>query len=306
MCWVAVITEPGLVPTDRPDVIAARIRARRDSLPPAEAKVADLVLHDPDQVVNSTVMELKSRLGVSEATIVRAARSLGFAGYAQLRLSLAAAAGQRQIGDLPPVATGDISRDDSTADVIAKLATAEQQALRQTVAHLDADVLRRAAVAVAAANRIVAFGVGASGLVAQDLQHKLARAGLSCSSSPDIELTLTSVALLAANDVVVLISHGGRTLGTLDVLAAAKRSKAVSIVITSSEASPLARGANYLLVAAGHDMEFRPAALASRMGQLLVIDCLFVAVIQRTWSKTSAALSVTRAAIDDRRRSPRG
>jgi DNA-binding MurR/RpiR family transcriptional regulator len=270
----------------------------------AEGKVADLVLRDPEAVATSTMMELKGRLNVSEATIVRAARSLGFAGYPQLRLSLAAAAGQRRGVDIP-VVTGDIARDDSTAEVIHKLSAAEQQALRETAARLDPERLDAAANALAAAGRVLTFGVGASALVAQDLHEKLARAGVASTSPSGTEPALTSAALLNPGDVAVLISDRGRTGDTLEVVAIAHERGATTIAITGAEASPLAERADHVLVAAGHDMELRPAALSSRMGQLLVIDCLFVGFVQRTWTRTSEALAQTRAAVEKRRRPAR-
>lgn len=287
--------------TEPADELALRIRSRMETLSPAEARVAAAVLREPNLVASSTLMSLKNHLGVSEATIVRAARSLGFDGYPQLRLSMAAAAGQRRTTAAADVVTGDISLTDSTADTVAKLAGAEQRALRQTAAGLDAAVLDRVADALASAGRILTFGVGASGLVALDLQEKLSRAGFVAMSPAGTELGLTSAALLGPSDVAILVSHRGRSTDTLDVLEAAERSGARTVAITSFGASPLAQRSADVLTSAGHDMEFRPAALASRMGQLFVIDCLFVVLSQRTWPRTSAALGLTRAAIDARR-----
>lgn len=284
--------------TANPDEVIARIRARTTTLPPSEAKVAVAVLRDPAQVAALTVMELKKTLGVSEATIVRAARSLGFAGYPQLRLALAGVAGQRRMSAPGFVVAQDISLNDSPDQVVAKLSATEQQAIRDTAAQLDGQVLETCATAIAQAERIVVFGVGASGLVAQDLQQKLTRSGLLCLSPTDIEMALTAAALLKPTDAAVLISERGANSHTINVLHAAVRTGATTIAITGAERSRLAQDARHVLIAATHDTDFRPAALASRMSQLLVIDCLFVAVIQRTWSASSTALAATRAAVD--------
>ncbi|NKF34207.1 MurR/RpiR family transcriptional regulator, partial [Pseudomonas sp. BGM005] len=59
----------------------------------------------------------------------------------------------------------------------AKIAALELLAIEETIAALDYDALARAVDAVDVADRIVLFGVGASGLVAADLGQKLLRIG---------------------------------------------------------------------------------------------------------------------------------
>lgn len=278
-----------------PDEISARIRAALPSLSPAAAKVARLILEDPDVVTRSTVLDLKELTGVSEATIVRAARSLGFAGFPQLRLALAAASGRRQVSQ--QVVTGNVSQSDAVDVVIAKLAEAEQQALRETAAHLDPDAVDQVTGAITRASRTVSFGIAASGLVASDFQQKLTRAGFICSSPSDIHLAVTEAALLQDQDVVLIVSHSGETHESLDVLDVARGAGAVTVALTGSERSTLARKADYSLIAAGHERGLRPGALSSRIGQLFVVDCLFVSLTQKTFDATGASIQLTREAV---------
>ncbi|GAA3419824.1 hypothetical protein [Streptosporangium vulgare] len=58
----------------------------------------------------ATITEFSAASGTSEATIVRTARALGFAGYSQLRFALAAAVARDEPerlvpGDLGPTTT---------------------------------------------------------------------------------------------------------------------------------------------------------------------------------------------------------
>ncbi|GAA3109099.1 hypothetical protein ACFQES_12390 [Nonomuraea salmonea] len=61
-----------------------------------------------------------------------------------------------------------------------------------------------------------------------------------------------------------------------------------------------------MLISAGRETEFRPGALASRISQLLVVDCVFVGVAQRTFDSSQEALESTRRAVTEftRRTSP--
>ncbi|MFC7590054.1 MurR/RpiR family transcriptional regulator [Nonomuraea antimicrobica] len=69
----------------------AAVRAVLPSLTPAAQSIARIILDDPGLVVRSTITEFSAVSGTSEATIVRTARALGFAGYSQMRFALAAA-----------------------------------------------------------------------------------------------------------------------------------------------------------------------------------------------------------------------
>lgn len=283
-------SEVSLLP-EGPDEISARIRAKLPTLAPAAAKVARLILDQPDTVTKSTVLDVKGITGVSEATVVRTVRSLGFAGYPQLRLALAAASGRRPTAH---VVTGDVSEDDPTEIVITKLAGSEQQAVRETAARLDPVALDGVTDAIARSSRVLCFGIGASGLVAADLQQKLSRAGFICHSPTDNHLALTDAALLGHSDVIMVVSHSGETPEAVSVLEVARRAGAVTVALTGSDRSALAQRATFSLIAAGHEQGLRPGALSSRIGQLFVVDCLFVSLTQKTFEETNASIVLTR------------
>ncbi len=280
------------------DGLTARIRTRLPALPPASARVARLALDDPETVSRSTIQQLAALAGTSEATIVRAARALGFRGYADLRLALAAAGGQRR---RQHQVTGDIDAHDSIREVIEKISGAEQQAIRETASHIDAAVIEQIADAVAAARRVVVYGAGASGLVAADLDLKLLRIGLASRASADHHVALTEASLLTTGDVAIAVSSSGRTGEAVSFLQAAGGAGATTVAITGARRSPLTASAGHVLFAAGRDSVFRAAALSSRISQLMAIDCLFVAVAQRTYDDTTRAVVTTREALRGKR-----
>ncbi len=260
--------------------------------------MAGLALDDPETVSRSTIHQLAGLVGASEATIVRAARALGFAGYADLRLALAAAGGQRR---RQHQVTGDIDPGDSIREVIEKISGAEQQAIRETAAHIDAGAIERIADAVAAARKVVVYGAGASALVAADLDLKLLRIGLTSRASADHHVALTEASLLTGADVAIAVSSSGRTEEAVSFLRAAGGAGATTVAITGARSSPLTGHAAHVLFAAGRDSVFRAAALSSRISQLMAIDCLFVAVAQRTYDDTTRAVATTREALRPKR-----
>ena len=81
--------------------VTARIAAVRNSLQPSERRVADLIVDDPDAVIELTAQQIADRVGVGRSTVVRACQTFGYRGYPQLRVALAAERGRRAV---PPVA----------------------------------------------------------------------------------------------------------------------------------------------------------------------------------------------------------
>ncbi|MHB1137911.1 MAG: MurR/RpiR family transcriptional regulator, partial [Microthrixaceae bacterium] len=61
------------------------IRDHRDALSPAERRVADVVVADPQFVAFGTVAELAERAGTSGASVLRLAARLGLDGFSTLQ-----------------------------------------------------------------------------------------------------------------------------------------------------------------------------------------------------------------------------
>ncbi|MFF9059826.1 MurR/RpiR family transcriptional regulator [Streptomyces sp. NPDC014882] len=282
--------------------LAARVRALAPSMTRSVQRVAETVAGDPAGCAALTVTRLAERTGTSEATVVRTARLLGYPGYRDLRLALAGLAAQQQSGRAPALTT-DIAVDDPIADVVAKLAHDERQALADTAAGLDTVQLGAAVAAVAAARRTDVYGVGASGLVAQDLVQKLLRIGLMAHAHSDPHLAVTNAVQLRTGDVAVAITHSGTTRDVVEPLRVAFEQGATTVAITGRPGGAVTQYADQVLTTStARESELRPAAMSSRTGQLLVVDCLFVGVAQRTYDTAAPALAASYEALAHRHR----
>lgn len=279
--------------------ITPAISSLLPSLTPAAARIAQLMLDDPGGVSRMTISELSDAARTSESTIVRTARALGFAGYSGLRLALAASGAD--VGDGRPTLSGDITRDDPLDVVVGKLAAAEENALRTTVGRVDAQVLDKVVEAIVDAERIDLYGVGVSGLVAQDLWQKLHRIGVVCHAHVEVHQALTSAVLLGPRDVAIAVSHSGQTSEVLEPIRRARENGTTTVALTSRPRSPLARVADHTLLSAGREEPLRPGAMASRTSQLLVADCIFTGVAQRRYDQAIAALGLTYETLRARR-----
>ena len=266
--------------------VLIRVRGAMPSLRPAEQRVAHAVLADPAAISESSITTVARQCHTSETTVLRFCRAIGLAGYPELS------------GGAPR--NGTINAGDSVSDLIDKIIYADARAIEDTGGALDVETLTAAIDAVCAARRIDLYGVGASALLAHDLHHKLHRIGLTSFSWSDPHLALTSAAMLGDTDVAIGISHTGTTIDVLDALRVAREHGATTIGVTNFVKAPIAGHADLLLTTAARETTFRSGPMASRIAQLVVVDCLFAGVAQRHYDSAIGALETTYAAVQSR------
>lgn len=278
------------------DDVRTRLLAALPRLTPTARRVAQVIRDDPAGTAQLTVNQLAERAETSTSAVVRLAKTLGYEGYPQLRLALAATGTE----DRTPVLATDIDPDDTPPKVLHKLAAFETEGLLATAERADAATMAAVADQLARARRVQLIGIGASGLVAMDMTQKLTRIGRWCGACTSEDDALVQASLLGADDVMIAFSHSGETVGVVEAVRRAARAGAATVAVTAGAGSTLAATAARTILAAGREDGFRSAAMASRMSQLLIVDALYVGVLQRT-PAAAQALHRTYDAVADRR-----
>jgi DNA-binding MurR/RpiR family transcriptional regulator len=280
------------------DGVLVRVRFRLPEFTGALQRVAEQVLADPAATARATIVELAERSGTSPATITRFCRALGFEGYAELRLGIAAETGRARSAGWTVDIGREIEPGDPLQRVLSQIMAADTRAMHDTAALLDLTEVERAAVAIAGASRVNIFGASGSALVGEEMQFSLHRIGVAAWAWTDVHNGLASAALSRPGDVALGISHSGQTRETIEMLAEAGSHGATTVALTSFPRSPLAELADVVLLTATQATTFRPDALSARHPQLVVLDLLYVAVAQRTHERSHAAFQRTARAVD--------
>ncbi|URI10667.1 MurR/RpiR family transcriptional regulator [Aquincola tertiaricarbonis] len=260
-----------------------RIKASIPALPPAEQRVARLVLADPRSFSSLPVTELAERAHVSKPTVVRFCRSVGYDGLADFKLKLAGT-----VNEGVPFVHRAVDEDDKAGDVVVKVIDNAVSALLHYRNAAASHAFDRAISALAQAGRegrrIDFYGVGNSGIVAQDAQHKFFRLGVYATAVSDGHVQVMSATMLQPGDCAVIISNSGRSRDLIDVAEIARRKGAITIVVTASD-SPLAQqttASQQVLLAADHPEDHdRYSPMVSRLLHLLIIDILTTGVALR-------------------------
>ena len=261
-----------------------RVRASLSSLAPAEQRVGRLVLNDPRAFTQLPVSELADRAHVSKPTVVRFCRSMGYDGLTDFKRKLAGS-----VSEGVPFIHRSVDADDKTGDVLVKVIDNTVAAFLKYRNEASTVAIEKATVALVetynAGKRIEFYGVGNSGVVAQDAQHKFFRLGINAIAYSDGHMQVMSASILGPGDCVVLISNSGRTRDLMDACDIARKNGATTLTITAS-GSPLA-AASHIHLSADHPEGFdRYSPMVSRLLHLLIIDVLTTNVALRIGVET--------------------
>jgi RpiR family carbohydrate utilization transcriptional regulator len=260
-----------------------RIRASIPALPPAEQRVAKLVLADARSFASLPVSELAERAHVSKPTVVRFCRSVGYDGLADFKLKLAGS-----VNEGVPFVHRSVDDDDKAGDIVVKVIDNAVAALLRYRNAAASQSVERAIAALAEAGRsgrrIEFYGVGNSGIVAQDAQHKFFRLGVNAIAVSDGHVQVMAATMLGPGDCAVVISNSGRSRDLIDAADIARR-KGATVIVISASGSPLAQLAqshNQILLAADHPEDYdRYSPMVSRLLHLTIIDILTTGVALR-------------------------
>ncbi|MDN3521814.1 MurR/RpiR family transcriptional regulator [Halomonas ramblicola] len=252
-----------------------RIRQRLGDLNRSERKVADVILADPAAATGMSIATLAQAASVSEPTVNRFCRSFLAKGYPDFKIKLA----QSLAGGTPYVSQA-VEPEDSAADYTQKIFGATIAALDEARRQADASRIERVVDYLIQAKQIHFFGLGASGAVAQDAQHKFFRFNLPVTSYVDVLMQRMVASSCHTGDVVVVISWTGRTRELVDIARVARESGAVVLGITAPD-SPLARECTETLEVATPEDTDHYMPMTSRMIQLTLIDVLATGVTLR-------------------------
>jgi len=269
--------------------IELRIRSTYDSLSNAERKVADYFLNNIENVFNMPIAELAQETGVSKVAWVRFCKAIGFAGLKDLKKALFAQMHKKADENIAEPFS-DVREIISINSLIEGIKQNSIRAIQDTTEMLDPTSLENAAKAILNANTVRIFGVGASGIVGEDLHSKLMRINKNSYFCTDHHNQLTYAASMTERDVAVLISMSGTTSEVLEILSLLKRSNIPTIALTKYSKTPLAMNADIVLYVSAPEITMRSGATSSRLAQLMVIDMLFTAVAHMDYDTIAVIL----------------
>ena len=269
---VATILSEHLRGRSGANTLMERVQHLQHELSPAEQRVATLVLEHPRKVLGEPIAEIARLAEVSQPTVIRFCRSLGFLGLADFKLKFASS-----LTGTIPVRHSQVRISDSTHELSAKVIDNTVSAILKFRDQLDVASIDRAIALLRKANRVEFYAMGNSRVVALDGQHKFFRFRIPTSSYGDSHLFTLAAGLLQQGDVVIAISNSGELPELLAAVDTARAAGADVIAITGSK-SALAKKASICLAVDHSEDSTTFLSMISRILQLLLIDIMSVGI----------------------------
>ncbi|PIT22580.1 transcriptional regulator [Snodgrassella alvi] len=270
----------------------AKISQKLPELSSAERRVAECVLAQSKWFVHAAVANIAREARVSQPTVIRFCRSMGYSGLSEFKLNLSASIGHEGM----PYVHEELNSTDSMQDVLNKVIANTAATVLGSRKSLNAADLDNAVKLMAKARRIEFYGAGNSGIVAMDAQHKLFRFGLSTVAYTDSHVQLMAAAVLSPQDVLVVISHSGSSRDLLDAIKIAKSNGAKIIGLTRA-GSPVAQACDCVISVITSEDSEKYTPMISRLLQLMVIDMLTIGLALHLGENVSEMLAKTKAGV---------
>jgi RpiR family transcriptional regulator, carbohydrate utilization regulator len=251
------------------------VRQLRPELRKSDRKVADVVIDNPQTVMNTTVAETAELAQVSQPTVIRFCLAVGCSGFQDFKLRLA-----RSLALGTPATHSVLLDTDAPEAVVDKIFDYTITSLDWARHHLDRDKLKQAIDLLEAARSIEFFGYGASGIVAADGQQKFPLFGVPCGVQVDSHQQIMMASMMQSGDIAVVISNTGKSRGIIEVARTARENGAKVIGLTGTD-SPLVTHCDVALIVEALDNTNIYTPTISRIAALVVMDVLSTAVALR-------------------------
>lgn len=169
----------------------------------------------------------------------------------------------------------------------------EQKAIRNVTFCIQTDSFAKAVDALSKASRVMTCASGTSGIAAKKFAHSLCCIELGATFMSPCEAIHGGLGALKSNDVLVIVSRGGKTIELFPIADICTKIGAVLIVVTENIESPLAQKADIVLplkIEQEAD-KYNIMATASFISTVALFDALLVAVMEETnYQKAQFAL----------------
>lgn len=283
-----VLQESGLL--DLPSSCRLNLQAVYGNLKSAEKRAADFLIGNSRSVHRMTIAEFSRSARCSEATVVRLSKRLGYEGYPELKADIAET-DRVQTEDNGPIAEyRNIRSEDEPFDVVRKVFDSTVAAVQDTLAVLDREGYMETCRALVRAETVMYCGVGDGGIVAREAYQKSLRLGQKTLFSDDTDIQLIMASQLEKNDMLIAISHSGKSSTVINTVKTANQRGAFTAAITNFPISPLTKQVDAVLQTAVFTKFLSGEVISKRITELCIIESLYINYLLLTGKPSFDAL----------------
>jgi DNA-binding MurR/RpiR family transcriptional regulator len=262
--------------------ISPRTRFRVNALSVSEKKVMEFVSAHQDDVINMSMLEIAKAVGVSDATVLRFVRSIGFDGFNTFKIVLAA-----ELMHPKDAIFESIKPEDTCEIIIQKVIGSNIRVLKDTLYTVDAASLQTAIAEIKKAKRIFCCAVGTSAHMAQWFYDRLFRLEYTVTAVVDPIHMYTQAAIAKKGSLFFFISRSGYPVTLIKIMRILRKQhpEIKQILITCDASSPMAKLSDVKLI--GVSREKDPDIAGSAVSISSIIDTIYTCLELAEIGKTS-------------------
>lgn len=256
--------------------ISRRIRKIYPDLSKGHKRLANAVLYEYETVALMTAARLGYKVGVSESTVVRFARAIGYSSYSEFQEAIVELAKSK----LTPNQRIDMTKQRFGNDnVLDSVMNSDINKIRHTIENLDRAAFFSSINSILSAKTIYIIGTRGSEPIAKILYYNLSLIldnvrFVDTSSSSEVFEQMFSI---SEEDVLIAFSFPRYSTRVVKAIKFAESMGATTIACTDSSISPLAEHAKYLLLAQSDMASYMDSLVAP----ISLINAMIVEITSR-------------------------
>ncbi len=272
------------------------LERNKEKFSKTDKKVADYILLNIEGIKRLTSLELATEIGVGQSTIIKFVKKIGFKGYNAFKEKIIEdlVKGTEKIHHIH----ADIAIEDSMDIVLKKIVASHIDSIEKTIENIRLEVIDEIVEAIDRAKRIVLLGTGSSSQVASDFEQKLLKLGKLAFHSSDNHVQGMQAATLSDEDLILVISHSGKTGYIKRILdSLPEKKKPTVVILTNYPESNLGKMGDIVISTLVNNNFIRSSALSSRIAQLTIIDSIYIGLFKKNSQSAFELLDKSREII---------
>ncbi len=257
------------------------IKKHYEKLSNKEKIIADYFLNHPEIAVSNTITQISGEIAISNATIVRFVRKIGFRSYSEFKISLA-----RETTEEEP------QYEQNEHDPISTAINNTLIAIEESKQAFNPKSFNIASELISKADMIYCFGVGGNSVLAFDFYHRFINTGIPCHFNFDFHTQLMLASQTKKNDIAILFDYTGLDKDMLDIAKELTLKGCPIITITCNKKAPINTYSTEQLYVSNSQVPNKLTnTYVERIPMLIIIDILYLEVISMIKERSTEATS---------------
>lgn len=264
--------------------VVPTIESVYDSLTNSEKTIADFFIQNNKEDIDLSASNVAELLHVSEASLTRFAKKCGFSGYREFIYAYSL-----------NIATPPDTHTEITKNVLSDY----EEILSKTFSLIDETQIERVIDYILSAKRVYFYGIGSSGLVAQEMKFRFMRLGLICDAFTESDMMRMNSSLLDEDSVVIALSISSSTPAVLNALEIAHTKNAKTILLTAKHKAELNAYCDEIVTIATRENLNYGNRISPQFPLLVLIDIIYAYFSRSDIKSRKEMFTSTLSAIDE-------